>query len=215
MANFPVVEAIDIDLESRSILRVSIDQDWSASDFKNFFNSIEVLYTSKVLINSMFHAAGEFISDPKTKKIKFISFEQSPLAITISQIKELFEGHTLSTLEIGTRGYFINSTYRQPLLVKRITYSSPGFTDFLGLSGILKEIKEILMYYFPNRKDKEQCEILKQQKNELTIKNLKELGFSNIEIQTMLLREDVQFQKLANLIQSKQIKSIEVIDQTA
>jgi hypothetical protein len=36
--------------------------------------------------------------------------------------------------------------------VVKLSYNSPGFADFAGLGKILEQLKEIIIYYFPNKK---------------------------------------------------------------
>lgn len=68
------------------------------------------------------------------------------------------------------------------------------------------------MYYFPNKNDREKAEIIKQKKIEMQIKNLKSIGFSDIEIRTILLREDLNLERISQFIEGRLISEVEILE---
>ena len=195
------VKLSDIDLSNKAILKISVNQKWSPRDFSNMFRDIDILYKNKFWIYKAIQLTHDFLLNPNNKNITFIEFAHSPLAHQLENIKE-------NLRDIEQEGYvniyYPSATYEDAvtsdkLSIEKIIYASPGFTDILGISGILKEIKETLMYYFPNKKTKEEIEILKQQKTEMQIKNLRAMGFTEIEIKTIFLREDIKFDRLSQI----------------
>ncbi len=209
-----VIELPEIDLDNNSILKISIDKKWTASDFNIFFGNIDIIYRSRFLTYKAIREASNFISNPNNNNVTFLQFAHTPLAHVLDSIKwklTSIDGENFIYRNIFPVS-FEDKMLADQLIVVKIHYASPGATDFLGIAGILKEIKESLMYYFPNQNDKEKYEIAKQQKIELQIKNLKAIGFSDIEIRTIILREDVKLERISKFIEQGLISNVELIE---
>jgi hypothetical protein len=209
------IQLPELDVINNSILKISIDNEWSAYEFGELFKSLNIIYKSKFWTYKALRASNDFINLHKRTRMSYAQFEHSPIGqlldVVKKQLKDIESENNINRYAI-TASYH-DVMFSDVLKVKRIIYASPGSTDLFGLSGILKEIKDILMYYFPNQKDKEQAEIIKQRKIELQIKNLKAIGFSEIEIRTILLREDVHLEKLSNFVDRGLISNVELVDQ--
>lgn len=210
-----IIELPEIDLENNTILRILIDEEWTARDFHLFFRDVDILYKSKFWTYKALSEARDFISRSSNRNVSFMQFAHTPLAHNLELIK-----WRLKSIEKENYPHYVlfppqlnyNDRIKDNLVVRRLQYASPGYSDFLGIAGIIKEIKESLMYYFPNKNDKEKQEIIKQQKIELQIKNLRAIGFSDIEIRTIFLREDVNFERISQFIEKGLISGVEIVE---
>ena len=205
------------DLENEAILKISIDKTWTATQIFNFIQSVNFVYKCNYWTANLFNEIDLFLSEESNKNVTYSIYSQSPLVPFIESVKSNLK------LIIGNHGdqdYYLHKVFSLPkmkaltdqLIIKKIQYASPGITDFLGVAGILKEIKESLIYYFPNKHDKEQYEILKEQRTEQRIKNLKAIGFTDLEIRTLILREDMNLDKLSDFIKDGHITNIEILE---
>jgi hypothetical protein len=208
-----IIDLPEIDFENPSILKILIDGTWSSQSFAYFFQNVDFVYKSQFLTYKAIKITKDFISNPNNRNINFVSFAHTPLAHQLERIK--WDLETLHT-EGRFRPNFIHPYSKvegvERLTVQKVEFASPGATDFLGIAGILKEIREALAYYLPNEMDKQKAEITRQQKIDLKIKNLKAVGFSDIEIRTILLREDVRMQHLSEFIQEGLISDAQVVN---
>ncbi len=106
--------------------------------------------------------------------------------------------------------YKWNSRGNTALEVKEIKYASPGFTDLIGVSGVIGHIKDILIHYLPNNLTKEEIKIKEQERIKLQIENLEKMGFTQIQIQKLILLEEINIESLKFMIESNRISSIEL-----
>jgi len=60
--------------------------------------------------------------------------------------------------------------------LKRIKYASSGFTDFTGAGKIFETIKDFIINYFPNSKQKAEVELIRLQKVEKEIHEIVEVN---------------------------------------
>lgn len=95
--------------------------------------------------------------------------------------------------------------------VNSINYNSPGKIEIIGLSEILGQIKEILFYYFPNKKAKIESEILLQERNRKYIENLRSIGVEETDIRKLLFPEEFALSDLKKLITEGKITNIEML----
>ncbi len=203
-----LIELPEIDFEDHSILRISIDTAWVAEDFALLFENLAILYQTKFLTYKAVREANKFVTNPNNRNVNFMEFAHTPLAHALQTIKWQLASLDSEFSISRFYGAAFNIRSMERLRVQKIQYASPGFTDLLGVAAIMKEIKEALMYYFPNKIDKESYEIQKQKRVELQIKNLKTIGFSDIEIRASLLREDRKIDGISNLIDQALITDV-------
>jgi hypothetical protein len=200
-----------LELVKASKMRVSIDSDWAADDFSIFFGSFDSLYT-------FYEHYGEglsLIGKRKKSKTVYDKEEHTPwyhFRISSVLIKSFFNEEGIYRPEKSHSKHFSTVGIQSGLKVMAVEYSSPGFTDFVGLSGVIGHLKEVLKYYFPNKLSKEEAKIKEQERIALQIKNLKLMGFSSIEIKKIILLEEVNLGKIKSLIESGRITSIEVTE---
>jgi hypothetical protein len=209
------IEYPQVDLRSKCILQITVGSTWSANEFSQLLKSVDVLYKCKFWTFKVLDLTHEFLSHPLKREIEYHDLAHSPLASVINSIRKQI--NSIGEVNDGSDGKMVilsldDAFITDALTVHRITYASPGFTDFFGVSGILKELREAIVYYFPNQKDKQQAEMIRQQKIELQIKNLKAIGFTDLEIRSLILKEDVQLNNLANFKIKGMIDRVDVIE---
>lgn len=204
----------EIDLND-STLRVFINYDWTTDDFHHFFKSITFLYKFYLASYKAISVVADFMSSPKNNHIRRENLLQSAIRNELIPLLNQIRNSENSYYELFIEKSNLPELYLplpKTLRVRRISYASPGFTDLVGASGILQQLKEILFYYFPNKKEKENLEILKQQKIALQIENLKAVGFSDYEIKELLLKHEKSINVLSNLIEKTMIKKIDLLE---
>jgi hypothetical protein len=178
-------------------LRISIDGKWTVEDFSFLFNSINKLYEIYMVVNRVeLHFA-------EAKMQGFIFVSRGSIPSMLNELLSLLAGNK------GSLDLIYNKAF--PLEVKQIKYSSPGITDFVGLSGVLGHFKDILFHFFPDEKTKMEIEILKQQKDKLMIENLQKLEIDPYLIKQLYLYEEININNIKSLIDREKITSIEII----
>ena len=103
--------------------------------------------------------------------------------------------------------------------VQRISYASPGFSDFFGLGKIFEIILEYIKF-FSSKKERAIDLILKQKDIEekeqnilqRKIENLEKLGLDQKEILELIGMESKNIGKLTELINLNQITELKVYD---
>ncbi|VXD14251.1 hypothetical protein [Marinoscillum sp. 108] len=202
-----MVKTIKKQVGKQASIRVNIDKTWSANEFATFFRSFESLYSLY-----LFYFEGcELVKNKKKNKTYYAKQQHTPLfhfLATKSLISSFY--HEEGIFQDGNQS-FITSTSKvdSGLSVTSIRFSSPGFTDFTGLSGVVGHLKEVFMYYFPNKLAKEEIKIKQQKRVNLQIKNLKAMGFSSTDIKKIVLLEEMTIDKMKLLIDEGKITSIE------
>ncbi|HEY5367747.1 MAG TPA: hypothetical protein VIJ75_02050, partial [Hanamia sp.] len=208
-----------------TVIRFEISDSWDIQDFASFYNSIDVLYRHDYCVhelNSLLRYLQEFelIAYDKQPAIEsYLYFIPNLIRTLINLDKFSFEFIQDSReVRFGLFAPFPfkpNDTFfdYQPLLVTRTQHSSPGFTDLLGISGLLKEIRELIQYYLPNREGKEKVELIRQQRISMQIDNYKKIGLSDTEIQKILLQEQKSIDITKKLISEGKILDAHLVDE--
>lgn len=200
-------------------IRISIDGSWDVQDFSAFYIAFEELYKF------------EFVCYEAETLAKYIVEYKIPISSKEELLKNYYDwlpSHLQTILKFnkfeskrhlnnisGLLSPFVYNRkeiffdYTIPVILKT-QYASPGFTDLLGLGNLLKEIKELIFYYIPNKADKEKAEILKQEKISRQISNLKEMGFSDLEIRELILNKDKNLQIIQSLVKEGKITDADI-----
>jgi hypothetical protein len=189
-------------------LRINIDKKWTAHDFAILFRSLDSLYG----MYAQYIEGLEIFKEKKKTKIYFANERHTPsfhFLATRSLIRSFFSEEGVYQ-EYGTNDYFLHNRLHSGLTISSVSYSSPGFTDIVGLSGALGQLKEILIHYFPNKMTKEEIRIKEQNRISLQIQNLKDMGFSSVEIKKIILLEEITLEKLKLLIDEGKITSLDM-----
>ena len=202
-----------------ALMRIHIDGDWVIDDFINLFFSINKIYQSRCWTYEILETAEDYFQNSEHKKLWlntepklfFRGMFRSRLNHLLNLEKNLIDKQNHKLFSFG-EDYDDNLFKDSTLIVKRIKYASPGFTDIVGLSGILQQIREMIQYYIPNKIDKEKAKLLEQERIEAQIKNLKEVGFTDFEIRNILLTEEKSLESLKWLIIKEQLNKIEILE---
>lgn len=189
------------------VLEISIDGDWTARDFSKLFDSIQSLYGFYYELERGI----ELLKQDKNESTKYAEDSHSPLSF-YRRSGGIFDFLFADTLFYRNR---VNRQAKNPLfigelLIKKVTYSSPGVTDFLGIAGVIEQLKEILFHYVPNNRERQEVKLIEQERIALQIKNLKEIGFSSTEIKQIILLEELKLNKIGDLLATGKIKAISV-----
>ena len=208
-----------------SIIRIEISDNWDIQDFIGFYSSIDILYRHNYCayeLNGLLRYLNEFeliAYDKKPAADNYLYFIPNLIRTLINLNKFSFEFIQDSReVRFGLLAPFPfkpNDTFfdYQPLIVARTQHSSPGFTDLLGISGLIKELRELIQYYLPNKEGKEKTELLRQQRISLQIDNYKKIGLSDTEIQQFLLQEQKAIDTTRKLISDGKIVDANLVDE--
>lgn len=189
------------------VLNISIQGDWTARDFSKLFESIQSLYGFYYELDR----GVELLHRHKKERTKYAEDIHSPLSLYRNSSGILNQLFT-ETMNYRPR---VKRQAKSPLfhgelLIKKVTYSSPGVTDFLGIAKVIEQLKEILFHYIPNQREKQEVRLIEQERIALQIKNLTEIGFSSTEIKQIILLEEVKLNKIGELLSSGKIQEINV-----
>jgi len=202
-------------------LIIHIDNKWSAREYASLFDTIERLYKYYSLYESSIKAyenkGDEFnwptgfrnLPEPQMIINSFITNSREILVLPIDMPK--------SYMSIWSYGW--------TLQVDKIKYGSKGSIDLLGLGSVLVTIKELIQNYVPSKeknadinlklKDTElkqkEIEIKEQELVSKKIENLKALGLSTSEIQTLIGQEYYQLENIKKLGGTGKIIDVEII----
>ena len=190
-----------------AVMRINIDSPWDSNDFLILFKSIQNLYG----LYDQYRIANTLYKEEKESKTIFSHPSQTPFGIFMSKYGFIRNFYPLEGIYESSDEKLLPYTFfNKGVHVVQIQYASPGFTDLAGISGVLEHLKEILMYYLPNKLSKEKIKIKEQQRIALQIENLKQIGLYPIEIKKIILLEEINIENLKGIIDNKQITSIEI-----
>ena len=195
------------------MLHVSIEGQWSALDFAEYFAAVDQVYSVFALIEIERRSAREMERLFKGA-VKF-----SPDQFRFME-GLMFRGLN-SPAYISSRdgGQLDASAYKNPaallsndekLRVRRCTYASPGATDFTGLGQALGHLKDIIFKCIEvstsSQERKLTNEILKEKYNGEVLKNLKDrieilksVGYSDVQCRRILSKVSPSVAKLESL----------------
>lgn len=179
-----------------------IDGKWDTFDLYVLIESMEYLYYER--FSSMKYSE---LSDELKMEIEEISKDfEKDLKWSLLEFDNRYHNYGVEISPspiLGTHKFSIN--------IHSIKYGSPGSFNFQGLGEIFKQIKDTVIHFFPREKQNLEIEIIHQNVVKLKIENLKSIGFSNEEIQELILKENRHIQRLGKLIGDGKIKSIDII----
>ena len=194
------------------ILRVYLDENWSASDFSNLFESLSVLndifieietinltgykIQNNILNNSI---ADKYINlnGEIYKKLNFSDVNENSRIISD---KQLFELNFYKPLILENNA----------LKIKEIKYASPGWSDFIGLGKIIENVFDLVKFYLPNKSQKIQNEIAEIDLLERKIEMIRKYDFSDIDKERYLNLKNSGIRNLKHLETLGKIKSLEI-----
>lgn len=197
------------------VLRIKIDGKWTSSQFSNLFESLSFLYQLlsemnkiEVLESQLYGKVPEGHISSSLLNINGELYKKLNFPLSYENSKDFENAFSLSF------GFLNYSKYKresfEDLYIKEIKYASPGFTDFVGAGKIIEQIFSIVKYYFPNKKEKLENEILEQELITKKIKTLELIGYSRKEIRKYLDTRNNVILNLKQLEIEKKIIDFEV-----
>jgi len=196
------------------MLHVSIEGEWSALDFSEYFAAIDKTYGVIALIEVERRSAREM------ERFYRDAIEFSPKEFRYARRFMLLRGpNALGYPGFGGGTLLDVSAYKDPaalldddekLKVRRCTYASPGATDFTGMGQALGHVKDILLKCIEvctgRRERNLKNDILEQQRDAEVLKNVKErlailkgLGYSDMQCRQVLAEVSPAVAKLEAL----------------
>ena len=172
-------------LNNRGELKIRIDGNWKSNEFGVLFDRLsrfyEYYYECFIFEDLLREETQRKYAEDIHKPSHNFTLNARIFYETVGL--EFFKEHqSLHKLRFRNSGKEnspqIYYNYLSNLEVKSIRFSSPGSIDFIGVSGVLGHLKDILFNYLPNKKSREEVRILEQERIKLQIDNLKSMGFS-------------------------------------
>ncbi|MCP3369651.1 hypothetical protein [Bradyrhizobium cajani] len=145
-----------------SILRISIDRTWRATEFSELFQRMETL-------NELSHF-GLLKVDGQSSMGIFRSRFARRFRHDAFWMDAEFEGHIEEQVEAETIRDFVRETANPiPLHVARIQFASPGFTDLAGIGKVIGEIRRFVMAIVERYDAKEDRALARAEKEQTVI----------------------------------------------
>ena len=183
------------------MLHVSIEGQWSARDFSEYFAAVDKTYSVLALVEVERRSAREM------ERFYRDAIEFSPKEFRYARRFMFLRGpNALGHPGFGLGTLLDVSAYKDPaalleedekLQVRRCTYASPGATDFTGMGQALGHVKDILLKCIEvctgHRERNLKNDILEQQRDAEVLKNVKErlsilknLGYTDMQCRQVL-----------------------------
>ena len=189
-------------------LRLSISGDWKANDFINVFSALNEL--------------NNYYSNYRDAKIalRFLS-KGNNLGLRY-RIKKKESSNIINDFIYS----FENNFSKKSISILSINYNSPGNIDFtVGLS-YLKVFLDLIQHYVPNKEQKLKNKKLELENQRLELENilllkefdskfikeLKDFGVDDVEIENIKIGKTKTLNKLISLIRKGKIGNIEIIN---
>lgn len=192
-------------VQTKSILKIGIDNDWWIEDFTVLFDSVNRLYAYYYFLEQ----AEEIYQNMGTEFEWNKNFKNLPQYFDISRnfkahINDIFKD------DIDNERTLFNNLFRfsnvESLKVHKIIFGSKGSVDLIGIGKIFEVIKDFVCNYVPNKETKidmliKQKEIEEREQKilQLKIENLKNLGLKTDEILEILGFEATHLNRLKKL----------------
>ena len=195
------------------MLRIEISGRWSAKDFADFYESIDVVYSVFAIVSVEQDSAREFERFYR----EFIDFYPGPkmprrYRYFLSMQRSLGGAvHTpIDPSKFRDAAALLDDD--EKLIVLRCEYASPGATDFTGIGQALGHVKEVLLKCVDVWVDRDERtirnQILEQERDAAALKNvrerlavLKELRYSDSQCRQILAEVSPAVAKLEALAQ--------------
>lgn len=215
-------------LTKNKALRVSIDNNWSSSDFVNLFNSLNFLYKIFIELEFLDDSIEMFIEYKKENNdITFGDYFLSGVVQRALHDIHIVDGNIYKKLNYSSvsnnsklvtdrQQEFTKTLLNEDRIdhmvfkVSKIKYASPGYADLVGIGKIVEEIFNLFKYYFPNKEGRLNQVKLEQDIISKKIENLKSLGVKDKELQKLFDVRNNSILNIKNLKLSDKITKIEI-----
>jgi hypothetical protein len=207
--------------ESKQIFRLKIDGKWTADDMARSFSHLRDLYNFRLMTRIIFEDQRQF------DRMFLDYFEPSPYRrryfrrLWLSSIS-----HSTVPLSSDQLSDLASQVFPdEQLQVNRVKYGSEGFKDFAGIGEVVKQLKELLMFWL-DRKHRREENLLKNEKLQvetdgLRIQNAR--AFAALRQESVeadqrerldgILREDLEKRRSITWVDERQGTFIQLIDQ--
>ena len=143
------------------ILRISLDEKWSATDFLNLFESLSVLNNIFIEMETI-DLTGYRIN----KNIFKDGIADNYINLNGEIYKKINFANVSENSNIVSNRDLFNINFHKPFLIqnndltiKEIKYASPGWCDLIGLGKIVEQVFELIKFYLPNKNQRISNEI--------------------------------------------------------
>lgn len=207
-----ITKEIETDNEIEyKILRIYLDEKWSASDFFNLFESLSILNNIFIEIETI-DLTGYRIN----KNIFNDGISDNYINLNGEIYKKLNFADVSENLNIVSNRDLFNMNLHKPVIlpnndltVKEIKYASPGWCDLVGLGKIAEQIFELIKFYLPNKNQRIQNELAEL---DLLEKRLELLNRFDLEKKDKLRFIDLKNSSVRNLKQLEALEKIKKIE---
>lgn len=197
----------------KKVIRIYVDGKWTITEFSNFFESIHFLYLLLLELNSITTEESQYYLNTPESEISKEVFNLNGQLFKKLNFPNVFENEKHFEEMFGSRLQHISNLGRdiiEDLEVKEIKYASPGFTDLVGIGKIMEQLFSLLRYYFPNKKERLENQILEQDLIAKKVLNLQVIGYSKKDIRKLLDSRNSSLLNLKQLELEGKIKNFEI-----
>ena len=212
--------------EPHNRLRLEIDGQWDASDFGRLFSFCDDFYNLHVFADVakndpwFFEEAWRFWELPLRYRTRHpasllrLSVAEEPLKQISSVINDIRDVKQ------------IHIRVAPPIVVAKIQFGSPGFTDLAGLGTIVGHLKDFflaIVEHFAGRKKRLAEAVKAELENDLlrlqvahkAVEVLKDAGFTKRDIKTAVQALDGPTDDICKLVISGKLVGVKLIDQSS
>lgn len=191
------------------ILRININGNWNSTDFATLFECLTILYIVAIEVDRIDFLDNQIYGSKPQSRLNDILFNFNGDIYKIMRNSSTYVNEKAIDDIMPLYGH--KGAFLQDLKVAQIKFSSPGFTDFVGLGKVIEQLVELLKYYVPNKKDILERESLKQDIISKQIQNLEAMGYSKKEIKKLYDARNIAITNLKQLGgQSEKITGFEI-----
>jgi hypothetical protein len=200
--------------QEQKILHVEIDRAWTANEFSEFLRSATVIYGLCSILTIEQQSLKETESEMERSGFDPFWFRRLParLRATYRVPRRRFPAAFPSLIDVTDPS--VAAQLLEPeeqLYVSRIQFGSPGFVDFAGCAAVLVPLLPFLFKLIElastrERRREEDRKIRIENVHALLglIGDLKNFGFSTVEIRKIINSVDAQQGKLLDLCRARQ-----------
>ena len=194
------------------ILRIYLDEKWSASDFLNLFESLSVLNNIFIEMETI-DLTGYRIN----KNIFKDGISDNYINLNGEIYKKINFANVSENSNIVSNRDLFNINFHKPFLiqnndltVKEIKYASPGWCDLIGLGKIVEQVFELIKFYLPNKNQRISNEIAEIDLLEKKLSMLNKFDFNESDKIRFLDLKNSSIRNVKQLVTLDKIKKIEL-----
>ena len=194
------------------ILRINLDERWTASDFCNLFESLSILNNIFIEIETI-----NLIGYQINNELQNCGTSKNYINLNGELYKKLNFSDTYENSNIISNKNLFNINFHRPellekndLKIKEIKYASPGWCDLIGFGKIVENVFELIKFYIPNENQKIQNEIAELDLIEKKIALIQKYDFYEKDKERILDIRNNSIRNLKLFDSLEKIKSYEI-----